>query len=139
LDKPLPHADAQRHRELERGVEEMWRLKQPDIRERVLRAMVPAIFSGTHNLRTTAQRLGLTPRALNRQLQAQGITFRELLKAARFEMASQLLMDTNLPIHSLAELLGYSEISAFTRFFTHLTGVPPTEWRKLKTTVAISA
>jgi AraC-like DNA-binding protein len=139
LDKPLPQAHAERRRELERGLEEMWRLKQPDIREQVLRVLVPAVFSGTHNLTTTARRLDLSPRALDRQLHAQGTTFRELLKAARFEMASQLLMDTQLTIEALAETLGYSEISAFTRFFTRLTGLSPTEWRKIKATGVISA
>jgi len=49
---------------------------------------------------------------------------------ARFEMATQLLRDTRLSVGGLAQILGYSEVSAFTRFFTGMAGLTPTEWKQ---------
>ena len=45
-------------------------------------------------------------------------------------MASQLLRDTRVSVGSLAQILGYSEVSAFTRFFTSMAGQPPSEWKQ---------
>ena len=56
--------------------------------------------------------------------------FREAVKEARFEMASQLLRDTRLSVGGLARILGYSEVSAFTRFFTRMAGLPPSDWKQ---------
>ena len=78
----------------------------------------------------TADLLVLHPRTLNRVLQARGTSFREARNEARFEIAAQLLRDTRLPIREVAQLLGYSEVSAFTRFFTEEVGLPPSEWRE---------
>ncbi|MFO1091345.1 MAG: AraC family transcriptional regulator ligand-binding domain-containing protein [Hyphomicrobiales bacterium] len=130
LHKSLPGANIQRRAELERAVQQMWLIKQPDMREQVLRVLVPAVFSGAHNLTTTARRLGMGPRALNAALKTRGTSFRDTLNEARLEMASQLLIDTHLTMQELATLLGYSEISAFTRFFTRMTGVAPAHWRR---------
>ena len=49
---------------------------------------------------------------------------------AGFEMASQLRRDTRLGVGSLAQILGYSEVSAFTWFFTGMAGQPPSAWRQ---------
>ncbi len=70
------------------------------------------------------------PRTLNRALQAQNTSFRDALNAARLEIAAQLLRDTRIPIREVAHLLGYSQVSAFTRFFTEEAGLPPSEWRE---------
>jgi AraC-like DNA-binding protein len=45
-------------------------------------------------------------------------------------MARQLLRDTRLSVGGLAQILGYSEVSAFTRFFTSMAGLPPSEWKE---------
>jgi AraC-like DNA-binding protein len=45
-------------------------------------------------------------------------------------MASQLRRDTRLGVGSLAQILGYSEVSAFTWFFTGMARQPPSAWRQ---------
>jgi AraC-like DNA-binding protein len=40
------------------------------------------------------------------------------------------LQQRNLSLTEIALLLGYSELSAFTRAFSHWTGVPPSEYRR---------
>jgi AraC-like DNA-binding protein len=38
------------------------------------------------------------------------------------------LRDTRVNIGALAQILGYSEVSAFTRFFTSMSGQAPSDW-----------
>ena len=47
----------------------------------------------------------------------------------RFEIARQLLEDTEVPLAQIAAALGYSEASAFTRAFRRWSGQTPTAWR----------
>jgi AraC-like DNA-binding protein len=37
-----------------------------------------------------------------------------------------------LGVGSLAQILGYSEVSAFTWFFTGMAGQPPSAWRQVE-------
>jgi AraC-like DNA-binding protein len=53
-----------------------------------------------------------------------------VVNEARFEVASQLLRDTRVSVGSLAQILGYSEVSAFTQFFTSVAGLSPSEWKQ---------
>jgi len=46
----------------------------------------------------------------------------------RFEIARQLLENTELPLGEIAAL-GYSEASAFTHTFRRRSGETPTAWR----------
>ena len=130
LRTPLPGANPALRTSLEKSIAARWAVHEPDIRERVLRALVPLVLSGTHTLESTAERLGLTPIALSGELKKRGYSFRELLNEARFEMACQMIADARLSIAEVSNILGYSEISAFSRFFATMSGgVPPAEWR----------
>ncbi|MGA7980859.1 MAG: helix-turn-helix transcriptional regulator [Chromatiaceae bacterium] len=69
-------------------------------------------------------------RTLNRRLNAQGTSFKELLQEVRFEISQQLLRDTRLPVVEVAEALGYAAAGAFTRAFQRWSGKSPTAWRE---------
>ncbi len=134
LAKPIPTADAFVHGEIRRFAAERWNFLEPDILDRVMRVLVPSVLAGTPSLARTADLLVMHPRTLNRALQARGFSFRDAVNEARFEMASQLLRDTRVSVGSLAQILGYSEVSAFTRFFTSMSGLPPSEWKQRQLT-----
>jgi len=129
LRTPIPTADARAHGQLRAAVAQHWSRILPDVQDQVLRVLVPSVLSGSHSLASIARRIGMHPRSLNRALQAEGTTFRAILNRARFEMASQLLVDTHVSIRDVANIMGYSEVSAFTRFFASIAGAPPAEWR----------
>lgn len=127
---PLPGANPALRASLGKSLAARWGAHEPDIRERVLRALVPLILSGAHSLESTAARLSLSPAALNRELRKRGCSFRELHNESRFEMACQMITDARLSIAEVSGALGYSEMSAFSRFFTAMSGgIPPSEWR----------
>lgn len=130
LAKAIPTADPVAHADMRKFVAERWNFLQPDIVDRVMRVLVPSVLAGVPSLQATADLLVMHPRTLHRALEKRGLSFRDAVNEARFEMASQLLRDTRVSISSLAQILGYSEVSAFTRFFTGMAGLSPSEWKE---------
>jgi AraC-like DNA-binding protein len=68
-------------------------------------------------------------RTLHRYLKAEGGTFRQVANGVRCEIACTLLAETDLTLSQIAEVLNYSEISAFSRAFRRWAGQPPSVWR----------
>jgi len=107
-------------------------MKDEDISRQVRDLIRHAIGHGCCNLGQVARRLAISPRTLQRRLAAQGITFKDLLIELRMELARHLLEGTNMPMGQLAQRVGYTEASAFTRAFRQHTGKTPKRWRKEK-------
>jgi len=79
-----------------------------------------------------ARRLGLTPRALQRQLKSEGTTLSAVKRDLQRELAGRYL-DEGLSTSEISFLLGFSEPSAFFRAFKRWTGLTPLERRSLGT------
>ena len=61
-----------------------------------------------------------------------GFTFKELLLRMRFERAVKLLEQTDLPVSSIAEAVGYENTSFFYRRFREIYGNSPKDYRREK-------
>jgi AraC-like DNA-binding protein len=73
--------------------------------------------------------LSLHPRTLNRRLEDCGTTLRHIIGEIRYEIAKQLLADSNMSVIAISTLLGYADASVFTRAFRRWSGMTPTAWR----------
>jgi AraC-like DNA-binding protein len=73
--------------------------------------------------------LGLTERTLQRQLATEGVSLRSIKDTARMDLALKYVRQSHLPLGQIAELLGYSELSAFTRAFRRWHGCTATSLR----------
>jgi AraC-like DNA-binding protein len=76
-----------------------------------------------------ADLLTIHRRTLSRRLKDGGTGYRDISNEIRFELARQLLGDTEVPLGQIAAALDYSEASAFTRAFRRWSGETPTTWR----------
>ena len=76
-----------------------------------------------------AKHIGMSQRTLARRLAEEGSSFSELLSAVRRALANRYLMNPSLSISEIAWLLGYSEVSTFTRAFHRWTGASPSARR----------
>ncbi|MGF9761231.1 AraC family transcriptional regulator [Microvirga sp. 0TCS3.31] len=76
-----------------------------------------------------AHLLSMHRRTLSRHLKDSGMGYRALTNEIRFEIARQLLEDTDVPLSQIAAALAYSEASAFTRAFRRWSGETPSTWR----------
>ena len=59
-----------------------------------------------------------------------GLSPHAWLRQQRLEQAMNMLRDTDAPIVSVAEKLGYASQTAFTAAFKKLTGETPSDWRR---------
>jgi AraC-like DNA-binding protein len=94
-------------------------------RTRVENAIVPLLPHGRARMKTIAETLGMSQRTLTRRLSIEGITFAEVLDELRSDLARRYLREADLKISEIAWLLGYGEVSAFTRAFKRWTGTTP--------------
>ena len=85
--------------------------------------------TGEPNLEKIAHDLDLSSCALTRRLKLEGLTFSSLVDKVRCELAEHYMKQKNIPISEMAFLLGYSEVSAFSRAFKRWFGVNPRQWR----------
>ena len=76
-----------------------------------------------------ARNLGMTKRTLARKLSDEGLNFTEVLQQLRRDVAVRYLDDPKLDISKIAWLLGFNEVSAFTRAFKRWTGKTPSQMR----------
>lgn len=80
-------------------------------------------------LQEVARELRLSTRTLQRRLTAQGVTFQNLLEAARRELARHYLLHSSLELNETAYLLGYEDANSFFRAFHAWEGTTPGKWR----------
>ena len=72
-----------------------------------------------------ADELGLSVRSLQRRLQAEDVTFREMVDDARRDIALRLIRTSQHNINEIACVMGYDEPSSFRRAFKKWTGHNP--------------
>lgn len=72
-----------------------------------------------------AASFGMSERTLRRKLVEQGMSFRDLLDLVRKDLCNLYFMENTRSLGEIALLLGYSDLSAFTRAYKNWTGTPP--------------
>jgi AraC-like DNA-binding protein len=85
----------------------------------------------THHASTdwVAARVGMSRRTLHRQLAQDGETFSSIFNAVRTDLARRYVEDVRLPLSEVAHLLGFSELSSFSRWFRTKFDCSPMSWR----------
>ncbi len=77
-----------------------------------------------------ARRLDISPRTLRQHLASAGTSFRELRNEIRENFATLYLKDTNVPLESISEKLGFSDQAGFTKAYRSWTGNTPGDVRR---------
>ncbi len=106
------------------------RLDRENITERVKAAIIDHMPSGRVTDQAIAEALFMNVRSLQRKLQNEGTTFKALLDGVRQELAHQYIRDSRLNVNEISFLLGFSDISSFSRAFKRWTGEPPSAYRQ---------
>ena len=81
-------------------------------------------------LQQICARLDTSRWSINRRLQEEGTTFRELELEVRLDESRRLLRDTQLSLAEISDHTGFASQSAFSRFFRAQHGMPPQTWRQ---------
>lgn len=98
---------------------------------RISQQLMANAYLGIPSLEAVAANLNVSPRSMQRKLQEEGVTYQQLADSIRKTLAIQYLNAKKYPIKEVAYLLGYNELSAFTRAFKRWTGTPPVQYKHL--------
>lgn len=132
LHKPLPCADANLARQINKyGLEllEEWRIEQ-SLERRVAHYLRGALQRGEATESEVCEALSIGRRTLQRELLAAQTSFRRILENERMRSAEHYLLSTDLSLTAIAALLGYSELSAFSRACKSWFGNAPSAVRR---------
>jgi AraC-like DNA-binding protein len=132
LALPLRSADPALSRIVRRRMDKMLKQvrRKDSIRAQVRRALLDNLTGGELTAASIARGLGLSDRTLHRRLRAENSSFADILDSTRGELAESLLPESGIGIGEIAFLLGFSEPSAFHRFFRRWTGRTPLAYRR---------
>jgi AraC-like DNA-binding protein len=127
----LQSSDPVRMADLERCI----RRRLPDSRDddfvgRVLQEIRDGLVKGDPGIEAVARRLDLSAPALYRRLRGGGVEFSQLQRDLRRELALMHVGEAHIPLTEVALLLGYSELSAFSRAFRAWTGISAFAYRR---------
>ena len=101
-----------------------------DVVNRVRTSILEGIADGSASAEKAATDVHMTTRNLHRRLRAHGTSFKELLAETRQELAQKYLDDQSLSLTEIAFLLGFSEVSSFSRAYKRWTGHAPSQVRR---------
>ncbi len=131
LDASNPRADANLVSLLDRYADGLLKQapRQASFAERVRAWLINELNGGSPTISSAAQALHVSERTLHRSLQSEGTSFRELLEQLRQERAVALLANPRCSVAEAGFLLGFAELSSFSRAFKRWTGKAPAEFR----------
>lgn len=132
VDKPLPTFDVN----LVRMLDEQCRMQLERRQTMGLAGQVRKQLLGplglVASLDEMANALAMSPRSLRRKLEQDGTSFRVIVDGERQQIASQLLVCSDVTLDEIALHLGYTDTASFTRAFRRWMGCSPGEYRKTK-------
>jgi AraC-like DNA-binding protein len=101
-----------------------------DIERQITIIILQKIGSQEISINVVADILKIHKRTLQRKLKAKGLNFNTILKEIRVNTACWHLEASTIDITLLGQILGYSDVSTFSRAFKKVTSLSPLQWRK---------
>ena len=92
-------------------------------------ALHQMVLSGTSSAGNVALLFGMHERTLRKRLSAERTSLQQLVSQTRFELAKQLLENTDLPLSEVASALRYADATVFSRAYRSWSKTSPREWR----------
>ena len=97
--------------------------------ERVRAEIRSRLADGYPHVEDVAEALDVPRWTLQRRLGDHGTSFSEAVESVRRDLAALYVRQRHIPLSDVADLLGYSELSAFSRAFRRWFDMAPISWR----------
>ncbi|MCP5208107.1 MAG: AraC family transcriptional regulator [Hahellaceae bacterium] len=134
LDYKLPKGNPYIHQVLTRHVENL--LKKLRARNsfssQIRNLIAKELSKNAIDAETIASQMHMSRHTLYRKLKSENHSFQELVEDVRQEKAMKYLSEDKYSLSEIAFLLGFSELSAFSRAFKRWTGKSPAQFMKEK-------
>lgn len=118
LDRPNAQADAAMAHYAQSFMDALPRPGARSVVHDVRRSVYLLLPMGRASLEQVASGFGMNERTLQRQLDKAGMSFSTILNEVRRELAQRYVENTDYSMGRVAELLGYANLSSFTRWFS---------------------
>lgn len=92
-------------------------------------ALHQMVLGGTASAQNVALLFGVHERTVRKRLTAEKTSLQQLVSETRFELAKQLLENTEVPLSEIASTLRYADAAVFSRAFRGWSQTSPSEWR----------
>ena len=102
----------------------------PDFISSFKQLLLPYVIENNLAVACIAKACDMSKRSLQRRLAEQGTHYSAMLDEVRFDVAKRMLRDGNTSVTDIAELLGYSNVTHFSRAFRRIAGVAPRLYRQ---------
>jgi AraC-like DNA-binding protein len=124
LDAKLTRSNPEARSEYERHAEDLLaRVRgSAGITFAVRRVLLANVRTGSGSMATTARKLAMSIATLRRRLQEEGTTYATVLDAVRYDLAKKYVIDPAVTTSDVAFLLGFREVSSFSKAFRRWTG-----------------
>ena len=129
LDTPIASADPVMSDFLRKQLQ-LDSLGRPTVADEVRHMIMLLMPRGRCTAEQIAQLMGVNRRTLYRHLAAEGQGYADLLQAIRLELARRYVSERRRPLRDVAELLGFGELSSFSRWHRDSFGVTAEQTRK---------
>jgi AraC-like DNA-binding protein len=128
LDSPIPGADPGLARYAQQYVDSITHTDgtfSENVRE-LVGMMLP---SGDCRMERVAKHLSVDRKTVHRRLEEEGTSFSAIVDEVRTELVNRYVENRERPLHVVAEMLGFSDASAFSRWFKRRFGCSVSAWR----------
>ena len=129
VDVAVPAADAAMARQVKQYLDTLGSRRTSSVSATVRECIYLMLPSGRCSADHVAQRLGVDRRTLHRHLAREGQTFSSIIDSVRAELVTRYVGNRDHSLASVADLLGFSARSAFSRWFRSQFGCSVSEWR----------
>ena len=129
LERSNPAADATMTRYIQQYVESIAGRPRFTLSDEVRELVSQTLSSGECSLRHVAGHLGVDRRTVHRRLAREGETFSTIVNDVRTELVTRFIQNRERPLYMVAESLGFSALSAFSRWFRTRFGRSASAWR----------
>jgi AraC-like DNA-binding protein len=136
LDRPNQRADEALAEHARKLIESVMSTERHSVTQQVEQSILLLMPAGLANIETCSDMLGSTVRTLQRNLDAEAVSFSGLLNNARIQSSTKYLSNRRMRITDIAEMLGYSSIGAFTRWHAQTFQMTPSQRRSEFATTA---
>ena len=104
-------------------------LEKENVVERTKASIIDNLPSGNISDTIVARSLQMSERTLQRRLRDFGTTFKSILNKVREDLANSYIRDSKLTLTEISYMLGFAEMSTFSRAFKRWTGQSPSAFR----------
>jgi AraC-like DNA-binding protein len=131
LERPMPSSDLKLLAVMQTCLEQLGSDAPPEnlLLDRLRTAIRLKLPDGYPLLEDVAEDLRVSANLVCRDLHDVGTTYKEVVENVRRDLAISYMKQRRLPFSEIALLLGYSELSAFSRAFRRWTGASPRDFR----------